>query len=293
MARDGSGRFTRTSSPATDAVGDGTSTPLESAAQAESGTSNGEGTSLATNLDTEHVPGEEGGAGHWVTDEAPAYTGTPCAGRHRWKGGNVCIRCGAPKPQRQPRQAATEATAVRGVRIGAFETMASMLWGGVGMGVEYQRVIIGRLTHNKDATEPGKVSGPVGRSLQLEAAIAGKRIDRAFHKASPFWYAVVARFMNKATWFTELVPLMVPPTVVGMAAQFPELVERFKPQVAALMVPVLVEIAKYNQQQAELMSKLEGYNAQTLSEAMDMLDMLIGANANHSTSSEGTTGSAA
>jgi hypothetical protein len=229
---------------------------------------------------TEAVPGEgpPSGDGEWQAGYEPVEPIT--AGthqRHKWKGGDTCVVCGAHRKTRTPRAP----RAVAATKIGNVETIASLLWLGLGVGVEYQPVV-GRkpFRNQKDNPEAVPVAVAIGRSLQMESAIAGRRIDRAL-RSNPLIYGIINLFLSHPTakWAVELGPLLVPPLIVLAAGMLPEQAfDRLRGVMMTALIPVVVEQAKLIQQQTELMSKMEGMSEDNINMAANMIDALLGKN---------------
>jgi hypothetical protein len=234
---------------------------------------------------TEAVPGEQPtGESGWETPTT-AETGnviTPCR-RHTFKGGQTCIRCGAPRPARAVR---APRAASAGGSSESLETVLTLLWGAIGLGIEHQPLIgkeprtftlhsINPINDEIIETEVkgAPVSVAVGKALQMEAAVAGRRIDRAWRHGSPLSYALVNLFVNKVTWATDLAPLLVAPMVVALP---PAILERVKPMLAQALIPVLVEQAQMMRKQADAMDNLDQFTKDAVENAESMIDVMLG-----------------
>jgi hypothetical protein len=238
--------------------------------------------------------GAQNGKGGWEipteTDNAtPLGTGELCGTpgapfkRHRWDG-DICKRCGAVKSavsaSGERKSSGSRTLRGSGKASNTIETIASLCWMGAGMGFEYlptRAPLIGRLAEPVERTDGTFGAAPsvaVGRVMQLEASIAGKRIDSAL-RGTPVGKFIVALLNATGPW-AELAPLFLPPLMVGIAAMYPELAERFKGLMVAAMIPVLTEASKNAEAQAALMSQLEGVNAETVAQAAAVVDSLLG-----------------
>jgi hypothetical protein len=232
-------------------------------------------TTTDTNIDLESDNEQSTeGSGGWETPTAQETVVTPCK-RHTFKGGDTCVRCGAPRTARVARPRAPRA--VGGVSSrDSLETVLGLLWGGIGLGVQHQP-LIGKTprvyTINDEEVEGASVSEAVGKALQMEAAVAGRRIDHAWRKGSPLSYLIVNAFVNKVTWATDLAPLLAMPLIAALP---PVVLERIKPQLAQLVVPVLVEQAQMIKKQSEMMGNLDAFTKQAIIEAERTIDQVLG-----------------
>lgn len=222
-----------------------------------------------TIIDTNTEPAAE-------ADESSAgwqpITATICK-KHRWQGGTTCVRCGASKPTKTATRTRTH---VATARTSPLEEIIALTWGGIGAGIQRQPWFLKKpRTFLIDGQEiEGKpISVALGQSLQMEAAVAGRRIDRAFRKGSPLLYALVSTFLDKVTWVSDIGPLLIPPLI---ATAPPQVVQEMKPMLMSMLIPVLVEQAKIAQQQKELMDKLGMLNKEVLDQAEKIIDQLIG-----------------
>jgi hypothetical protein len=165
-------------------------------------------------------------------------------------------------------------------KVGNVETIASLLWLAAGVGIEYQPLLGRKPFHAKDDPDGVPVAVAVGRSLQMESAIAGRRIDRAL-RSNPIVYGIINLFLSHPTakWAVELGPLLVPPLIVLAAGIMPEAAfDRLRGVMMTALIPVVVEQAKLIQQQTELMSKMEGMSEDNINMAANMIDALLGKN---------------
>jgi hypothetical protein len=225
-------------------------------------------------------------------ENGPVSEGAVCVSelgafkRHSWAGTDTCERCGAVKerpasPTKEPGAPAR----TRGIgRTGELETAISLAWMGLGIAVEKQPWL-GNVYMNRETGEyvtptgdeesrPVTITEAVGKTLQMESSIAGKRIDRALRR-TPL-YRVLVPYFATAGVVADLAPLLAPPLVIGLATARPDIGEKFKPMMVALLLPVLAEQAKMAEAQMELMSKVEGVNAEVLERATAMVDDLLG-----------------
>ena len=232
-------------------------------------------------------------AGGWETDTqnaSPIGTGAVCGTpgaaykRHKWDE-DICTHCGATKasvtPERTPRsERSTGSTRTTKATSGTIEQIAGLIWMGAGMGLEYlpsKTPVIGILAEpvkRDDDTEGAPPSVAMGRVMQLEAPIAGARIEKALRGTMVGKF--VNALMNASGPWAEILPLFIPPLMVGVAAMYPELAERFKGFMVAAMVPVLVEASKMAEQQAKLMGQFEDVSAERIAQASALVDSLLG-----------------
>jgi hypothetical protein len=216
------------------------------------------------------------GAAGW--EDAPTATATgKHKGRHVDDGNGICVKCGQPITQRT-----STLGRPRSSNSLTIEMVASMMWLGGGIGLEHlpQTVpvigVIAKPVEREDGSEGASPAKAAGRVMQLEAAIAGKRIDRAVRGT------VVGKFINallniSGPW-AELVPLFLPPLLLGGAAAFPALVERFpvlKGMMVATMLPVLTEAAKLAEQQGALMQNLQSVNEETIAQTVNVIQDIL------------------
>ena len=207
--------------------------------------------------------------------------------RHKWAGGETCERCHVAKPTAATREAKDSSgiARTRAPRTGELETAISLAWMGAGIGIEKQpwvgQVYMNRETglyvSAKDAGEndrPVTVAEAVGKTIQMESAIAGKRIDRALRR-TPL-YKILAPYFSTVGLAADLAPLIAPPLLVGLAAARPDIGERFKPMMVMMLLPVLAEQAKMAESQNELIEKMEGVNQNTIDAASNLIDELLG-----------------
>jgi hypothetical protein len=224
---------------------------------------------------------DSNGAAGWEATAAATPIGMgPHRGKHTYRDG-ICIKCGQSQSDVQARQQA------RGTRTSStprtsnsltIEMITSMAWLGFGKGLELlpeQTPFIGVIA---TPTQEGMAapSQAAGRVMQLEASIAGKRIDRAIKGT------VVAKFINAILNMTgpwaELVPLFLPPLLIGGAAAFPALIERYpwiKGMMVATMLPVLTEAAKLAEQQSALMGNLEAVSQENIAQAVSVINDML------------------
>lgn len=217
--------------------------------------------------------------------EAPA---TPIGvgkhkGRHVDDGSGVCVKCGLVIADIKGTRTSSNAVGrPRSSNSLTIEMVASMLWLGAGVGLEHVQPswpvvgVIGKPVEREDGTTGASPAKASGRVMQLEAAIAGKRIDKAIKGT------VVAKFINaflsmSGPW-AELIPLFLPPLIIGGVAAWPSLVERFpvlRGMMVATMLPVLTEAAKLAEHQAALMGNLEAVSAESINNAMNVIASVL------------------
>lgn len=227
---------------------------------------------------------DSNGAAGW---EAPASSTpigmAPHKGRHTYRDG-ICEKCGRIQSEAQESRPASSKSVGRPSTSNSLtiEMVASMLWLGGGIALEKlpeQTPIVGviaRPVEREDGSLGASPAKAAGKVMQLEASIAGKRIDRAIKGT------VVARFINailNATGpWAELVPLLLPPLILGGAAAFPAFVERFpvlKGMMVATMLPVLTEAAKLAEQQQALMGNLQTVSAENIASAVSVIQGIL------------------
>jgi hypothetical protein len=231
------------------------------------------------------------GAG-WETPTGPT-AGAVCVSelgsfqRHSWAGTDTCERCGASKPatrSSEPRNATDKPSRTRVTRTGELETAISLAWMGIGVAVEKQPWLAqvyrdgdGYKERNPEAepgSEPITIAQAVGKAVQMESAIAGKRIDRALRRTPV--YKIIAPYFSTVGVAADLAPLIAPPLLFGLAAARPDIAAKYKPQMVYMLLPVLAEQAKLAEQQMELMQNIEGVTVETIEMATRMVDGLLG-----------------
>ncbi len=223
--------------------------------------------------------------------EAPAAS-TPIGvgkhkGRHMDDGNGVCLKCGLVISDIQRKGSTPRTGSPRVSNSMTIEMFASMAWLGAGLGLQHlpaQTPLIGVIAQPvalQDAE--GRVIGEgvapsvaAGRVMQLEASIAGKRIDKAIKGT------VVAKFINallnmSGPW-AELIPLLLPPLIIGGVAAFPALIERYpvlKGMMVASMLPILSEAAKLAEQQSALMDNLGAVSQENVAQAWSVIQDVL------------------
>jgi hypothetical protein len=227
------------------------------------------------------------GASGWEDHPNGSTEATPIGfaahkGRHTFRDG-FCIKCGKAESEVSEGSAKSSSlTRGRSSNNLTIEMLASALWLGAGIGIENipeQTPFIGIIAkpvERPDGSEGVAPTKATGRMLQLEASIAGRRIDKAIKGT------IVAKFLNallnaSGPW-AEIVPLLLPPLIMGVAAAYPAVIERFpalKALMVATMVPVLTEAAKLAEQQSELMGVLNQANEQTIAQAINEIQNIM------------------
>jgi hypothetical protein len=214
--------------------------------------------------------------------EAPASSTPIGTGRHKGRhmddGNGVCLKCGLVIADIKGSRASSNVVRPRTSNSLTIEMVASMLWLGAGLGLEHMPPTLPVIGVIAKPVEEGKASPAKasGRVMQLEASIAGKRIDKAIKGT------VVAKFINallsmSGPW-AELIPLFLPPLIIGGVAAWPQLVERFpvlKGMLVATMLPVLTEAAKLAEQQSALMGNLEAVSAENIAQAVTVISGIL------------------
>lgn len=206
--------------------------------------------------------------------EAQPIGFAPHKGRHTYRDG-ICIKCGRKESDEEKPKTLAKARTSNNITL---EMMASGVWLLAGVGLENlnpEWPVVGPVlkpiaspVEREDGSLGVAPSKAAGRMMQLEATIAGKRIDKALKGT------VVAKFINallNATGpWAELVPLILPPLIMGAVAAYPAIVERF-PMVKALMVgtmlPVLKEAAKMADEQEALKEMVGSVDQESIAQA--------------------------
>jgi hypothetical protein len=220
----------------------------------------------------------------WETTAPPSDTPIGFAkhtGRHTYRDG-VCVKCGkregepsTPSSSDSPRR---ELTKGRSSGSGmSREMLLALLWLGAGIGLEnipeeVNIPILGPVVERISKPQAEGMASPTkasGRVMQLEAAIAGKRLDKAVR--GTLIGKALDWVLSQGGPLTELLPLLLPPIIIGVAASAPALMERF-PMIKTMMVgalmPVLAEAAKLQDQQAALVGSLDGVNQEAIAKAV-------------------------
>lgn len=220
----------------------------------------------------------EGGGWEATQAETKAETNAVCVSdagsfaRHKWSGGDICVRCGATKPTPSSETRSSTGRTRRG-RAGRLESLLSTAWLALGYGIEKQPFLLSDpVKQGERETIPPAVAA--GRAMQLEAAVAGRKLDQAFSRHPA--YRIVARFLDdQGGAFIDIAPLLAMPILVGLAAQNPERAERYKGMLVTMMIPVLMEQTRMMEEQAELLGKLEGATSETLEQAAEIVNNLL------------------
>jgi len=155
-----------------------------------------------------------------------------------------------PKPvhtPRTPRVVTDEVTERQprgsGRTVKQFEGLMSMAWMAMGVAVG-----------NQDRVKPD-VLQPVGRVMQFQAATAGPRIKAALSK-TPAWKPILAMLKHVGPW-TDLVPLIGPPILVGAMAWRPELERAIMPFLLPIMMPIVQEVSDMAEEQKAMIGNIE------------------------------------
>lgn len=183
----------------------------------------------------------------WIAAQQQTQPCHEIGKRHSYKGGEICLKCGMPKPVHVPRERSAEPTerAPRGSSgvVRQFEGLLSMAWMAMGVGIATQ-----------DRVMPD-VAEPVGRVLQFQAPVAGKRIKSALSK-TPAWKPILAMMRHVGPW-TDLAPLIGPPIFVGLIAWKPRLKNQLMPFLLPMMMPLAQEVQEMADEQKALVANIE------------------------------------
>lgn len=231
--------------------------------------------------------------GRWMIDDSnsdekvadtddPAYTdssyepesvSTPnCSDigkRHKYKDRqtgetfDVCIVCGEPRPKPGQKRTASVSTGTRGAGK-AGGTIEMLLSGGWMLGGYVARRSL-----------PKPVGPAVGKTMMLEAALAGPTLHKALKKTPIYPYLALAT--GQLSWAADLIKLLTPPLLMGAISLRPELIEAgpIRAMLTASLVPALAEAAKKAEAQKQLLESLEGYNQDTIDAADSIIDAII------------------
>lgn len=193
----------------------------------------------------------------------------PHRGRHTYRDG-VCIRCGRREDDTTPTKTQRQEITRSVSKSVSLDTLISGVWMAAGIGLEKQPWIL-RTPAAEGMASPAEA---VGKVLQLESAVAGKKIEKALRGTAV--YKLLHTFLNSVGPWAKLAPLLMPPLIVGIASVRPDIGERFRPMMVAAMVPMLVEAAKMQEEQARLVAQMEEVSADMISAANALVDELLG-----------------
>lgn len=220
--------------------------------------------------ETVESPSEVG----WVAAQQATQPCNELGRRHSYKGGDVCLKCGMPKPVHVPRtRIVSDGVPAERVPRGTapvvkqFTGMLSMAWMALGIGVSTQ-----------DRVRPD-ITGPVGRVLQFQAPVAGPRIKNALAK-TPAWKPILAMMRHVGPW-TDLAPLIGPPILVGLIAWKPAIERNVMPFLLPLMMPLVQEVEEMAEEQAALIGSIEEMQERA-AKALAALGEIIGSDATNS-----------
>lgn len=205
----------------------------------------------------------------WETTPSIPIGVAPHKGRHTYRDG-VCIKCGAIEGQAQPKQPRSSSSISRTTKsVVSLPSLFSAVWMAASIGIEKQPWILA------ESVVEGKAppSVAVGRTMKMESAVAGKRIDKAL-KGTPV-YAALTKLMEAAGPWAELAPLFAPPIIIGLASVKPELGEQFRPVLVGALIPILIESAKMAEEQARLLQQFEGVTAEVVEQANAIVDSFL------------------
>lgn len=112
---------------------------------------------------------------------------------------------------------------------------------------------------------------PMGRILQLEATIAGPKVAAAL-KHTPIYPWLVRATVGP---WAELMPLIVPPLIVGAVSMNPQLMERVRPLLLSMILPIVVENMKKAEEQSALIQMMGDVTDQHYQIASSLIDSIF------------------
>lgn len=171
-----------------------------------------------------------------------------------------CLVCGAEKPKPGTSRGTRTSVSRGGKSVAPLDIVLSAGWS-----------IAGTLVSNVVPAPSGPVAG---RVMHMEAGIAGPKLHKALKKTPIYPYIAIAS--GQFGWLADLGMLILPPVLMGLIAQRPELAKPFRGVLVTAVVPVIAEAVKHAEQQAALMEQLEGYDAETVAAAEHLIDSLFG-----------------
>lgn len=183
------------------------------------------------------------------SDEPPP----PCdtlGKRHKWRGGNVCTVCGSERKTTQ-----TSATPRRRKDAG-LAPLLGMGWGFAGMTI---------------AARSDRLAG-VGNVMQVQSPMAGPRLDNVL-KRTP-----VYKFLTSGTTgvVSDLVPLLAPPLLVGLATSSERMAKAMRPMLVAIMLPIILESSKAQNEGNQLLQEMNNITSEQLNQATNLIDQILG-----------------
>lgn len=206
------------------------------------------------------------GASGWEAAAVSPIGFAPHRGKHRMRDGS-CTKCGKTEAELALSSTSLSRTTSRGSggKALGIDTLITGGFFGLGMLLERRPWMLESL--------PNPPATPVGRALQLEAAVAGKRIEKALR--GTVVYKVVQAFLDKGGPWVEIAPVFAMPLIVGVASMRPDLAEKFRPVMVSAMLPILIDAAKYAEDQARIMQAAEGVTAEMVEAANQLVSSLL------------------
>lgn len=194
-------------------------------------------------------------------NEAPASGALPppcneIGKRHKWRGGNVCTVCGVEKAQAQPSgESRPRRSSGKSNDIAQLLSMGWSIAGSTLASRGPERLI------------------PVGNVMYLQGPMAGPRLDRVL-QGTPIYKILTSGTTGKVA---EIVPLIGPPLLVGLAANANQKTKRaIKPLIVSMLLPVMVEASRAQQENKELLEKINEITSEQLEEATQLVDSILG-----------------
>lgn len=210
---------------------------------------------LKTELN-EETEADESGWEHEPTTLGEGELPPPCntiGKRHKWRGGNVCIVCGVAKEAAQP---TGEKRPRASKSAQGLPEMLSLGWSFAGMAIAARS---DRLV-------------PVGNVMQAQSPIAGPHLDNILRR-TPIYKLLTS---TGGGIMADVIPLAMPPILVGLATRNERTARAMRPMVIALMLPVLIEAAQRQQSSNQLLEELNSLTSEQLDRATRMVDELLG-----------------
>jgi hypothetical protein len=231
--------------------------------------------------------------GAWETPAESNGAVVPCK-RHRWKGGDVCIRCGTPKSAVVKTVAGRTSAGLnatrRGGRSNSFSFMEMLLstgWLLIGHGIEKLPTPlqepwrkdgepVAMRENDKGEIVPLTPAFAIGNTWKMESGVAGARLHR-FGMQFPT-YKLVSAMLEPVGKYADVGQLFAPPLFMGLAAMKPEVVDdpTIKGIMLGALIPILVEQAKMMERQNELLQTLEGATEAQINLANQIVDSMLG-----------------
>jgi hypothetical protein len=205
----------------------------------------------------------------WERDTEPAIAPicSDIGKRHKWRGGNVCIVCGIEREKVTP--GATGERRPRTPKASSSNEIAqllSMAWA---------------ITGSTLAKHGDERLVPVGNVMQIQSSMAGPRLDRALQRTPIYKYLTT----GKTGIIADLFPVIAPPLLVGLIANLKSdrAKEAARPLVLTILLPVLIEASKQQEQSKELLESLNDISSEQLDQASALVDEILGIGRNANT----------